>query len=287
MRYRRTGIENPNALEIPVEINPKDFAILSPLGRLDFLLGLIEQEKPEILTKFVNNLTSHYEKLSETDLVNQRGISTESLISEKEHLRDYPTLAKWNLNFFLSQLELDESISWDQTLKIPERKQLRSFLLPKYNNLLTLTKTLGRDEAISLYKTYTQRFMEDHLNDSEDKNETLEEWAKEGVKEDEENRGWFRIWGEVENGTLVIRKDSCLWDEALPEIEDRELKYLVCCYGDFFSIKGENRNFALTMEHTIAAGDPYCDVVIHDLRINNALDHPPKQFFDSLDERVS
>jgi hypothetical protein len=141
---------------------------------------------------------------------------------------------------------------------------------------------MERGKAINLYKKYTQLFMEDHLKNSEDKFETLEEWAEAGFKDDQENRGWFRIWGEVEDGTLVIRKDSCLWDEAIPEIEDRELKYLICCYGDFFSIKGENRNFALTMDHTIAAGDSYCDVVIHDIRVNDKLEHPPKSFFDNL-----
>ena len=42
------------------------------------------------------------------------------------------------------------------------------------------------------------------------------------------------FWGEVEDGRVVIRKDSCPWDDAVDDITDRELKYLVCCYGDFF-----------------------------------------------------
>jgi hypothetical protein len=268
-------------LNNPVELVPKEFALLSPLGRLDFILGLLRESKPEFLTSYVEMLTSRYETLSPEDEVSRRGIAIESEISDKEHLKDYPSLAKWNLNYFLSELGLDIDASWDDKLEVPGRNHLRSFLMPKYQNLLALIDVIGCTDAIDFIKKYIQLFMEHHLRDSEDEFDSLEEWAKKG-REDDEGQGWVRIWGEVKDGTVIIRKDTCGWDAALEDIDDRELKYLVCCYGDFFSIKGQNRNYALTMEHTIAKGDPYCDVVIHDLRVNDKLEHPPKEFFDNL-----
>jgi hypothetical protein len=36
------------------------------------------------------------------------------------------------------------------------------------------------------------------------------------------------------------------------------------------------------MEHTIVEGYPYCDCVVHDIRINDDLTHPLKEFWDNI-----
>jgi hypothetical protein len=116
--------------------------------------------------------------------------------------------------------------------------------------------------------------------DIEDK--SLEDFSEDSRNEDPENPGWLRLVSDVEDGKVLIRKDTCLWADAMEEFPDEELKFLVCCYGDYFSIKMRNSNFELTMEHSIAGGHPYCDCVIHDTRINDKLEHPSDDFFASL-----
>ncbi|MHA2246357.1 MAG: hypothetical protein ACXADY_15560 [Candidatus Hodarchaeales archaeon] len=75
---------------------------------------------------------------------------------------------------------------------------------------------------------------------------------------------------------------NCTWVEALEEFPDSELKYLVCCYGDYEGVKMRDESLILTMEHTIAQGDPYCSRVVHDTRVDYDLRHPPKKFWDNL-----
>jgi hypothetical protein len=77
--------------------------------------------------------------------------------------------------------------------------------------------------------------------------------------------------------------ENCLWIEALTDLDDSELKYLVCCYGDYQSAQHHyNQHIILTMEHTIAQGDPYCSRVLHDTREDWDLRHPQKEFWDNL-----
>ncbi|GAH04656.1 unnamed protein product, partial [marine sediment metagenome] len=56
----------------------------------------------------------------------------------------------------------------------------------------------------------------------------------------------------------------------------------VCCYGDYEKFKNYHDSIILTMEHTIAQGDPYCSRVLHDTRVDWDLHHPPKSFWDSM-----
>ncbi len=88
--------------------------------------------------------------------------------------------------------------------------------------------------------------------------------------------------GLINEGKYFYRNNNCTWIEAMKELPDSELKYYTCCYGDYQSVKVHNKNFILTMEHTIAQGDPYCSRVIHDTRVDWNLAHPPKEFWDNM-----
>ena len=84
------------------------------------------------------------------------------------------------------------------------------------------------------------------------------------------------------DGKLYLRKNNCLWNDAIQDFEDSEVKYYVCCYGDFDAPRRANKNFVLTMERTIIEGHPYCDSVFHDTRVNKDLSHPSEEFFDKM-----
>ena len=99
---------------------------------------------------------------------------------------------------------------------------------------------------------------------------------------DSPNIGWVIVQGVIKDGKFPQRKDTCMWHDAIKELPDTELRYLAACYGDFQGYNNNNENFMLTMEHTIVEGDPYCSCVLHDTRIDNSLEHPPKEFFDNM-----
>ena len=145
-----------------------------------------------------------------------------------------------------------------------------------------LTETIDRTEAIEIYKRHFEQITREWVAENKERFQNLEEFFEDTSKKDPENPGWVGLVGEVENGKVLVRKDTCLWADAMLEYPDSELKFLVCCYGDYSSIKVSNRHFELTMEHSIAGGHSYCDCVVHDTRINDKLDHPSDQFFADL-----
>ena len=285
MRFRQHGIPDPTALDLMREVQPMEFAKLSPLRRLDYLLGMIKMNKPKALANFVTNLQQRYEELARTSLVKQRDIDVTALITDFDILKKHPNLASNSLNYYLHVLQPPESADWDNdTVEVSQRNQLRAVLCPKYQNVLALTETIDREEAIGLYKLYHDKFMISIRSQQEDRFESLQAMAKQWSKEEaKSNPGLVRIVSEVKDGKLFLRKDTCLWNDALEDLEDRELKYYVCCYGDYQSIKHVNKHFVMTMAHTIVEGHPYCDCVFHDTRISKELDHPSKEFFESID----
>lgn len=154
---------------------------------------------------------------------------------------------------------------------------------PIKQNLFALTKKIPRAEVIEIYKKYHDAFMRETTSSQKDKFENLEELAEQWFQEDTiHSSGLIRIVSEVENGKLLLRKDTCLWNDTIEELEDTELKYYVCCYGDYEAARRNNKHFVMTMNHTIIEGHPYCDCVFHDTRISTDLTHPPDEFFASI-----
>ena len=74
--------------------------------------------------------------------------------------------------------------------------------------------------------------------------------------------------------------------DAITDFEDTEVKYHICCYGDYQGIKTLNPAFVLTMEHTIAEGDRYCSRIVHDPRVDWDLRHLPQSFWDEMLEKA-
>jgi hypothetical protein len=73
----------------------------------------------------------------------------------------------------------------------------------------------------------------------------------------------------IGEGKYAFRNDNCVFLNAIGEdLPDSELKYYVCCYRDYEKFRNYHDSIILTMEHTIAQGDPYCSRVLHDTRID-------------------
>jgi hypothetical protein len=284
METIRTGKYHISDLDNLQELQPLEFANKTILKRLNYLIGFIKEKKPEILQNFAAKLNIRFNKLLKKTYINKENSQDINIGRDFIHLKVYPDLIYNSLNYFLQLLNIDSKKDWTKDkFKVPNINYIQSFLYHRYYNALILTEILERNQGIQLFKDYIDSYVKS-LSSEGTKYETLEEFREARIpkKGSPPNIGWVIVQGIIENGKFPQRKDTCMWDDAVKELPDIELRYLVCCYGDFQSYNNLNDNFILTMEHTVVKGDPYCSCLLHDIRINDDLTHPPKEFFDNM-----
>ena len=285
MNFYRVGEFKENVLEKKVEINPNEMLPRFVLDRLDYLIGFISDNSPDKTDPFVDNLERKYRELLKSNYLSKYHLDLGRLIAGKENLSNHSSLVQAALNYYIQVLDLPDGINWDETIKVVNRNYHQAFLHPRYYNLLTLIETLGREEAISLWKRFFTQFIIDKDRPPRETPfvdlETLH--AERLAAVDESNPSdWVVIRGMIADGKFAYRNDNCLWVDSLDDLPDSEIKYYVCCYGDYEGAKDLHESIVLTMEHTIAQGDPYCSRVLHDTRVDYDLRHPPKEFWDNM-----
>ncbi len=285
MKCVKTGELNPNALELEQEVQPvEDVRAKSSLNRLNYMLGFIKENKQEILSNYIAKLLSEYHQLLTGDIIGGKEVLPKFL-GEMPYLAKHPELAKNAMNYYLQVLQLPKDIDWmKDNVKVKQGTYLRSFLLQGYYQLLALTKTIDREEAIKLYKRYVTHYIMERERPEGHEFAGIEAIFEKRSKPDLDPSEWVMLHGLLPNGKYFYRNDNCLWVEALEDLPDNELKYYVCCYGDYQGAKFfYDESIILTMEHTIAQGDPYCSRVLHDTRTDWDLRHPPKEWWDNLE----
>ncbi|NHJ86855.1 MAG: hypothetical protein FK734_15440 [Asgard group archaeon] len=283
MKFMQIGEFKENVMEIPREIQPIEWAQREPLKRLNFLLKLVEKYYPKKYDSYVKNLSEKYNSMITEDWMKKSNLTLKKIISNLSLLQKHQELAKAILNYFLKLLNIKDEIDWfNDKYTIPNRNYLLSFLHPRYYNLLVLIETLGRENAIKLYKRFITEFFIEEQKDLENRVESVEEIYQRSIKMVNNPSEWVIVFGVIGDGKYAYKNLCCSWIDVLEDLPDKEIKYLICCYGDYERVKVSNKQFILTMEHTIAQGDPYCSRVIHDTRVDYSLIHPPKEFWDNM-----
>jgi hypothetical protein len=284
MKFHRVGEFKEDVLGKRVDINPKEMFPRFVLDRLDYLIGFVGERFPDNLEEFVNNLEKRYRKLVKSGQVSKKDIDLGDLIADKDNLSDFRTLAEAAVNYYIQVLDLSLESRWDESVEVVNRNYHQAFLHPRYYNLLSLIETLGRKDAIRLWKRFFTQYIIDNRKPREKPFVDLETLLEERMAAvDEENpQDWVAIRGMIADGKYAWRNDNCLWVDSLDDLPDSEIKYYVCCYGDYEGAKDQHESIVLTMEHTIAQGDPYCSRVMHDTRVDYDLRHPPKEFWDNM-----
>jgi hypothetical protein len=285
MKFRQVGEFKENVLDSTVDINPKEQAPQFVLNRLNFLIGFLYEHSPDNLDAFVKNLEKQYHKLTKMDYIKEHSVGLSDLVADFANLAENPRLTHAAMNYYFQVLDFDKERAWNEDLIVVNRNYHQSFLHPRYYNLLTLIETVGREKAISLWKRFFTEFVIYDRASPEKPFVDLETWlAERNAAIDEENPSeWVVIRGMIAKGKYAFRNDNCYWVEALDDLPDSELKYYICCYGDYEGARDHHENILLTMEHTIAKGDPYCSRVMHDTRVDyEDLRHPPKEFWDNM-----
>ncbi len=286
MKFQKYGKEIPGILEKEIDIQIIEYAEESVLKRLNYLLGIIKEKNPNSFLDYIKNHELKFNSLATNDLLSTKEFDLIELLVDFDNLKENPKIVKNYLNYFLQTLKITEKDEWTkEEVKIVHKNYLRSFLIPRYYNLQVLSETIGRDDAIQLYKIYVTQYINDNLSLKRKIFDTMDDFKEHFEKDKKEvTIGWYGFLSEVKNGKFYFRKDNCLWADVLVDLPDVTLKYLVCCYGDFqAAITRGKDNFVLTMEHTVVEGDPYCDCIYHNTNIDWDLTHPPKEFWDNIE----
>jgi len=282
MQFLKSGRCRPDALEQPREFVPLKEIAKSPLSRLDYLLELMKESNPEIVVSFVKKMGEKYQKLTKIDVIEVDFEKLSDSLSEFIHLKEHPELIGHVVHYLLRVLHLPEGVDWtEDMIEVPCKRSLHLHLHPRYYNVQTLTEIIDRSEAITLYKRFVTQYLI-KVRDSERETYARLEDLYEKRTQPREHSDWEVVFGMIANGKYAYRNDNCLWVDALEDLKDSELKYLVCCYGDYEGAKSIHDGVMLTMEHTIAQGDPYCSRVLHDTLVDWDLRHPPKEFWDNM-----
>ncbi|MHA1188673.1 MAG: L-2-amino-thiazoline-4-carboxylic acid hydrolase, partial [Candidatus Heimdallarchaeota archaeon] len=264
------GKINPDALYRIMEIQPLEQVEKDALMRLNYILGFIESKNQKNLEKFVVNLTEQYKKQITTNFANESKFDFTKLFSDYKYLKKYSELTQALLNFYLQKLVIQKDDNWiKDKVKVKQGDYLRAFLLPRYNNLQALIEAIGKEEANKFYKQYVTHYIFDRKLDSENTFVDLPTMFEKRKQPTETPSEWEIVCGLLNEGKYFYRNNNCMWIDALVDYPDSEMKYLICCYGDYESArKFYHESIILTMEHTIAQGDKYCSRVLHDTRID-------------------
>jgi hypothetical protein len=248
---------------------------------MNFLLDFVKERNPKAYQKYIGNLQNTYQSLLEEERKKASPSGLDELLSDSPNIGERFELVRAFLNYFLQILQIptDEDL---EKYEVVNRNYFQSWSYLSYHNLLVLTETIGRADAIALYKRFITYYNLEKRDPNRDTIDNLETLFAKAIEPQEAPSDWEVIRGMIGDGKYAFRNENCLLNDASEDLPDTELKYYICCYGDFEKFRDYHDSIILTMEHTLVQGDPYCSRVLHDTRIDWDLRHPPKSFWDSM-----
>ncbi len=286
MKFVQTGTFRENYLEEIVDFKSLENIENMFLEKLDYFIGFVSKEKPEIITKYVKNLVKKYQGLAEDNLFEKPSEKIKKILVKYIYLSQYPDLIKVSLNYFINLLQAKEKNVLDMPeVKITKKALIQAWIYHSYYFLQALTETIDREEAVKLFKHYITNYYLEHPPTSRGEFVSLEKRLEDRTSGDTTSSEWVLVHTMLEDGKYAFKNKNCpTLADTMVDLTDVELKYLVACYGDYQKFRGTtNENIILTMEHTIIQGDSYCSRVLHDTRIDYDLRHPPKEFWDNFE----
>jgi len=285
MLFTQTGTFKKDFLEDPTPIKPIEKIKEMLLDRLDYFIGFVTKEKSKLIPDYVDNLTKKYQKLANIPSMEISSGIPEEFFTKFKNLNQYPDLNKASLNYFIHLLQLKDESEWDTEVVISMRALIQAWTNPSYYLLQTLAETMGRKEAIKLFKRYITHYYIDHPFPNRDKFISLDKMVENRLSGDTTKSEWVIVHAMVEEGKYAFKNKNCpTCSDAMVDLPDVEFKYLVVCYGDYAKFRAYYSDHTiLTMEHTIIEGDSYCSRVLHDTRIDYDLRHPSKKFWDNFE----
>ncbi|NPE08969.1 MAG: hypothetical protein GNW80_11865 [Asgard group archaeon] len=285
MEFEQYGKEIEN---LEIKFNPFEFAESNLFKEIDNAFGYIKKRNVDTYTELINRLTTSKKNLPKKKFFNEKTSKIMERIKKSEILSENKELVLRYLNAFIETQGITDKEYWQKKeIKIPARNFFHSANNLYYLILSTLVDILGKDEAIKLYKetvdNYVHTFDTKQMNiftDLEDMRQKFIRWTENSPY------GRVRLLSTVENGQWIRICKNCEKVQNLDNLEelDGDLMYAISCYCHEPLAKMWNENFVLTLEQTIAKGDPFCSYVYHDKSIADKIEHPPRKFFE---EKIS
>ncbi|MHA1125208.1 MAG: hypothetical protein ACTSO7_04365 [Candidatus Heimdallarchaeota archaeon] len=283
MKFEKLGKEREN---VTIKIGPFDFGNSNIIKSLDNTLDYIKENKPEILQEYLTILSEKLQKLTNQDFFNDESGKLTEHIKQFSNLSGQNDLLQLLLSYFIKMLGVSEEEFWEnkkqEFLDWNFFRSVRDLQLVK---IKALVEILGNEEAIEFYKGITERYLVAYDQNQKDWYKDLEEMRFHHSKFIKDNTlGRVRLISEVKNGRYI---EICLTCDKVRNYqneihEEGELLDVTGCYCHHGLAKLWNTNFKLSLNKTLAKGDPYCTYVYHDTRIAEKIEEPSKEFFDSI-----
>ena len=286
MRFTQTGTFNEHFLDKMITIQHLEQIEDIILSKLDYNIGFVAQEKSEFLSKYVNILIEKYQSLVGKNFPGYNSEIIGDIFSKFKNLIPYPELNKATLNYYFHLLQIEEGSEWEtKEVEISMRALIQAWTFPSYYLIESLAETIGREEAVKLFKRYITHYYIDHPSPDRDKFVNLEKMLENRLSGDTSSSEWVLVHTMLEKGKYAFKNKTCpTCVDSMTDLPDIEFKYLACCYGDYEKFRAVySEHLVLTMEHTLMQGDSYCSRVLHDTRIDYDLRHPPKEFWDNFE----
>ena len=286
MKFTETGTPRDNYLAEVITMNPREKVHVVLLDHLNYLVGFVAKTKPDTVDVYANSLTEKYLGLVRIDCWDIPAQEIDDVFAQCENLGQYPNLKRASLNYYLHLLQVQNRSEWEMAeLKITRRALIEAWVFPSYYFLEALAETIGRADAVKLFKQYITQYYIDHPSPNRDQFVSLEKFVDKRLSGDTKASEWVIVHTLLDEGKYAFKNKNCpTCVDATMDLPDVEFKYLVSCYGDYEKFRSHYGNhMVLTMEHTLIEGDAYCSRVIHDTRIDYDLRHPPKEFWDNFE----
>jgi hypothetical protein len=158
MEFKEYGEYDPKVVDTPQEIQFMN-SIKAPLNRINHLLKFIDEKKPNIKIKFIELLQNEIAKIIRDDYFKEQNLDISEILKDLNHLKTEIQLAKKITNLVFNLLNLPNNIDQkNDKVSVTHGSNLRSFLVPRYYNVMVLSEILGKEEAINLYKIFRTEY---------------------------------------------------------------------------------------------------------------------------------
>jgi hypothetical protein len=267
-------------------MKPLDKAEEFILRRLNCLLEYVLVRNPEVYYDFLTLLNQETKKLIHKEYSKFETYTIKKMVSKYINFRDQLEMVIQQFRYYAQNLGVNEKqFNENEEIQVSLEQFTQSVVFSEYLWVSSLANLIGKEEAGMMYRGAIERYVIKYDTGNIPHYDTLEEMRDAFLKfTDSGALGRLRVSSNVENGVWIFRCDNCEKVEALGDISglDRDILHSVQCSADYQVTRLFNDNFVMTRSHTIAKGDPYCDWVYHDLRYDKKLEHPSKEFMDSI-----
>ncbi len=252
--------------------------------QLDEFIEYIQKNHDNILDSYIEKLEDRYDKVLVDSGEEYNYFAEYEKTIELDAIHKFPKLLEkyrkiiefsFNLTKYNAQPESDK-------FEISEFDRFKGSKIPLYLSLQALAETIPRNDAIKIYKEFTDvrttppKNMKPSMTSVDDMVELYRNTFP--------NTHVYSLF-KLEEGKAVCRIDRCMIVEALESFDknlDTEIAYLTACINDYGHARMVNKNFTLTREKTIMEHDEYCDFCWHDKSIQKEITHPDQEFWNKL-----